>query len=115
MHRDLKLANVLINNNQLVIGDFGFAKLNQSMANTKLGTPYYMAPELFVNSADRKYNNKVDVWAIGVCLYILLFGMVPFNGSQLEEIYNKTVTQSGSRLKLPKNIKISFETENLLK
>jgi len=47
MHRDLKLANIMIHNNDIVIGDFGFAKLNQSMAMTKLGTPYYMAPELF--------------------------------------------------------------------
>lgn len=49
MHRDLKLANIMIHNNELIIVDFGFAKLNQSMAVTKLGTPYYMAPELFSN------------------------------------------------------------------
>lgn len=64
----------MISNDELVIGDFGFAKLNESMANTKLGTPYYMAPELFDKNSGKKYSNKVDIWAIGVCYYILLFG-----------------------------------------
>ena len=47
MHRDLKLANIMIHNDELILADFGFAKLNESMATTLLGTPYFMAPELF--------------------------------------------------------------------
>ena len=46
MHRDLKLANIFVNDNQIVIGDFGFAKLGESLTYTKLGTPLYMAPEV---------------------------------------------------------------------
>lgn len=46
MHRDLKLANIMINNNEIVIGDFGFAKIGESLTGTGLGTPFYMAPEV---------------------------------------------------------------------
>lgn len=46
IHRDLKLANILIRNNHLVIADFGFAKIGVSFTDSKLGTPYYMAPEV---------------------------------------------------------------------
>lgn len=47
MHRDLKLSNIMMTDNNIVIGDFGFAKLGESMTGTGLGTPYYMAPEVF--------------------------------------------------------------------
>jgi serine/threonine protein kinase len=46
MHRDFKLANLFLNDSNLVIGDFGFAKSGFDMAQTKLGTPLTMAPEL---------------------------------------------------------------------
>ena len=46
MHRDFKLANIFLHDNTLVIGDFGFAKSGSDMAQTKLGTPLTMAPEL---------------------------------------------------------------------
>lgn len=46
MHRDFKLANIFLHNDILVIGDFGFAKAGFEMAQTKLGTPVTMAPEL---------------------------------------------------------------------
>lgn len=78
MHRDLKLANIMIHNDELVIADFGFAKLNQSMTDTLLGTPYYMAPELFANENQTSYSNKIDVWSLGICYYYLIFGTVPF-------------------------------------
>ncbi len=53
MHRDLKLANILVHKGEIVIADFGFAKLGQSMTNTNLGTPYYMSPEI-LNNIDGK-------------------------------------------------------------
>lgn len=46
MHRDFKMANIFLHNDILVIGDFGFAKAGFEMAQTKLGTPVTMAPEL---------------------------------------------------------------------
>lgn len=46
MHRDFKLANIFMHNDTIVVGDFGFAKAGFEMAQTKLGTPVTMAPEL---------------------------------------------------------------------
>ena len=81
MHRDLKPENVLIDkelNNTLKIIDFGTSimrKENESLTNTH-GTSYYIAPEVL----KKKYNEKCDVWSIGVILFILLSGKPPFDG-----------------------------------
>jgi len=60
----------------LIIGDFGFAKSGFEMAQTKLGTPLTMAPELLNDTG--KYTSKADLWGIGVVFYQLLFGDPPF-------------------------------------
>jgi len=55
------------------------------MLDEKLGTPYYIAPEVL----NKKYNEKCDLWSIGVITYILLSGMPPFNGNTDQEIMKK--------------------------
>lgn len=80
LHWDLKLANILVKNGHLVIADFGFAKMGVSITDSKLGTPYYMAPEI-LNKVKEGYTSKVDVWSIGICFYYMLFGTFPFNGN----------------------------------
>ena len=88
LHRDMKTANVFLskpgNNggnkkNYLVkIGDLGVAKLlgtSTAFANTVVGTPYYLSPEL---CEDKPYNDKSDVWALGVILYECLTLRHPF-------------------------------------
>jgi calcium-dependent protein kinase len=53
--------------------------------NSKLGTPYYVSPEVLEGS----YDKRCDLWSIGVITYILLSGIPPFNGSNEAEVFRK--------------------------
>ena len=79
MHRDFKVANVLLHEGQCKIADLGFAKQldKKKMTATILGTSLTMAPELL---RDLKYGMEADIWSIGVVYYQLLYGKYPFMG-----------------------------------
>ncbi|EGR30764.1 protein kinase domain protein [Ichthyophthirius multifiliis] len=69
LHRDLKTQNIFLKHGRVRLGDFGIAKVLDStrdFANTCIGTPYYMSPELFKY---KPYSYKSDVWAFGCVLY----------------------------------------------
>ena len=51
-----------------------------------LGTPYYMAPEIIQG---KPYSYEVDIWALGVLVYLLIYGNYPFDGSTKEELYER--------------------------
>lgn len=68
MHWDVKLANMFLFDDRVIIGDFGFAKQGVESTKTRLGTPITMAPELLMNK-DSAYTNKADLWSIGVVFY----------------------------------------------
>lgn len=109
IHRDLKPENILIvpekNQNQelfsVKIIDFGTSDIFKKniMLKEKIGTSYYIAPEVLNGS----YNEKCDLWSCGVILYILLIGKAPFNGNDDEDIYFKI-----------KNNSIKFDDKNWL-
>jgi len=89
VHRDLKPENILIeklNEDNIFIKliDFGTSNYfdNRTKFSYKIGTAYYIAPEVIKQS----YNNKCDLWSCGVILYILLSGMAPFDGKNDHEI-----------------------------
>ena len=70
---------------ELKIGDFGLAAKLETITEirkTMCGTPNYLAPEIFdkING----YSFEVDIWSIGVILYILLFGKPPFESSEIK-------------------------------
>ena len=89
-HRDLKPENILLVSDDpydlsIRIADLGFAQKfekDKSM-NLVLGTPLYMSPELIRR---QQYNEKVDVWSLGVIVYQLLCGMTPFDAPSLKRI-----------------------------
>jgi len=89
VHRDLKPENLLFQDEseeaEIKVADFGLAKLvtSDSMMQTACGTPGYVAPEILEGGA---YGQEVDLWSIGVIMYILLCGFPPFfddNNAQL--------------------------------
>jgi serine/threonine protein kinase len=90
-HRDMKPENILlvskdINNFEIKISDLGFAQQfdkNDKGMTLVLGSPLYMAPEL-VNR--QPYNEKVDVWSLGVVTYQLLSGKTPFESTSIKKI-----------------------------
>ena len=90
IHRDLKSSNILIDqHNNVKIIDFGVSKiLNDYMTYTKsfVGTPYNMSPELFKHSF---YDNKIDIWAIGIILYEMTHRKMPFECKTLLKLQEK--------------------------
>jgi len=79
VHRDIKPDNIMITNNDTVrLIDFGLSKAsrNNRQLTTMAGTPYYMAPEVLEGS----YSKKADIWSLGVLLYTLVCGYLPFQG-----------------------------------
>lgn len=88
VHRDLKPENIVFESTDgemnLKIIDFGTSRkiFKNERLTTKMGTPYYIAPEVL----KRDYDSKCDIWSTGVILYILLCGYPPFNGDSDDEI-----------------------------
>ena len=94
-HRDLKPENLLYlkegseEENPIKVIDFGLSQVisPDRKLKTKVGTAYYVSPELLNGS----YTEKCDIWSAGVILYIFLSGIPPFNGANDSDIYRKIV------------------------
>ena len=104
VHRDIKPENLLVVNltknglnegneakKSLKLGDFGLAQLVSEPLFTVCGTPTYVAPEIL---AETGYGVKVDVWATGVIMYILLVGFPPFSSrtNNQEELFDQILS-----------------------
>ena len=90
IHRDLKTLNIfLTENNHIKIGDFGVSKKlinNNIYAYTFVGTPYYLSPEICQN---KPYDEKSDVWSLGVVLYELITLNKPFDSESQMGLFMK--------------------------
>ena len=77
---------------EIKISDFGFSCFfdPKKGLDLVLGSPLYMAPEIIESKV---YNEKVDIWSIGIITYMLLTGRTPFPGSNKAEIKNMIVTK----------------------
>mmetsp|Transcript_30293 Transcript_30293/g.65546 ORF Transcript_30293/g.65546 Transcript_30293/m.65546 type:complete len:605 (+) Transcript_30293:671-2485(+) len=95
VHRDLKPENFLFKTEAedapIKIIDFGLSRhdtANRGVMKTKVGTPYYVAPEVL----NREYTKSCDMWSIGVITYILLCGYPPFYGDSDNQIFEHVRT-----------------------
>jgi len=92
VHRDLKPSNIFYENGYVKIGDYGLSKAisasRHSGQTITVGTVHYMAPEIGAGCYDR----SIDIYALGVLLYEMLTGQVPYFGSSPAEVLMKHMT-----------------------
>ncbi|CAD8156173.1 unnamed protein product [Paramecium octaurelia] len=82
IHRNIKPANILLHQGVAKITDFGFARVIDTEMNdpayySRVGSPFYMAPQLLEG---QPFSSKCDVWSMGVLLFEMLYGKLPWEG-----------------------------------
>jgi hypothetical protein len=94
VHRDLKPSNIFYENGYVKIGDYGLTKAISASRHVShtitVGTVHYMAPEIGAG----RYDRSIDIYALGILLYEMLTGQVPFLGASPAEILMKHMTAS---------------------
>jgi serine/threonine protein kinase len=111
LHRDLKPQNILLDKyNNIKLTDFDFAKFanNDTLLKTICGTPLYMAPEIIKH---RQYNNKSDIWSLGIILFQMITGKHPYKAKTHYELINKIDT---THVVIPNKLDISDDCYNLI-
>jgi len=120
VHRDLKPENLIYLNEDMKspvkITDFGLAKYRTGTAgrdlmNTACGTPGYVAPEILKSEP---YGKEVDLWSVGVILYILLCGFPPFFDENTDALYNQ-IKRGEYEFPDPYWTEISFAAKDLVR
>jgi len=129
-HRDLKPENVLMLSSDenspdykvVKIADFGLSSLSaveyQATMATACGTPEYLAPELVAmvandDESEVAYSSKVDIWAIGVILYVMISGFHPFYTGNQAQLYD-SIMKGNYSFPNPAFAKVSRETKDFI-
>lgn len=114
IHRDLKLGNIFLDAHMNIkIGDFGLAALLYSKSERKktiCGTPNYIAPEVLYGR-DKGHSYEVDIWSIGIILYVMLVGKPPFQSRSVETIYERIKMND---YEIPMKAKVSQNAQKLI-
>ena len=122
IHRDLKLENILVKYNDeehsnftIKLSDYGCSRRLDSLSKnnciTNVGTPIYTAPEILMG---KEYNYKVDLWSIGIILYMLKFGKSPFSGEINLSLFNNINNFKKNSLKSTGNKELDNLIQNLI-
>jgi serine/threonine protein kinase len=112
VHRDLKPANILLHDSVAKVGDFGFSKLTEGhdqLLLSLVGTPQYMSPQILSGT---HYTEKTDIWSLGIILYQMLFGRVPWDAAKDVDTLVKHIQQQ--KVRIPEVPKISRATAYLI-
>ena len=101
VHRDLKPGNIFYEDGYVKIGDYGLAKIMASSQHSgqtvSVGTVHYMAPEV----GGGNYDRTIDIYSMGVMLYEMLLGRVPYSGATMGEVLMKHLTAQPEVDELP--------------
>ena len=112
LHRDIKTQNIFIQNEHTIrIGDFGIAKgynQNQDLGGSLIGTPLYMAPEVYNSS--KKYSFRSDIWSLGCCVFEMCNLKNAFEAKSWNAVFVKV--NKGQRAQL--NNRYSLDMKNLV-
>ena len=112
LHRDIKTQNIFIQNEHSIrIGDFGIAKgynQNQDLGGSLIGTPLYMAPEVYNSS--KKYSFRSDIWSLGCCIFEMCNLKNAFEAKSWNAVFVKV--NKGQRAQL--NSRYSSDMKNLV-
>jgi len=115
VHRDLKLENLLLkkkNKLEIKLADFGLSKLYSGQAlQTACGTPFYVAPDVLLGTG---YGPAVDMWSVGVLIYVLLSGRLPFAADSDAELF-RLIIAGNLVWKTPQFDTVSAEGKDLIK
>lgn len=111
VHRDLKLENVLLDaNNNVKLIDFGLAgTFYCNILKSFVGTPGYTPPEIV---AGNEYGEECDIWSLGVCLYCMLTGALPFTAQSHDYL---ALVEEAEKLQLPGRTGMSPQAADLIK
>ncbi len=105
VHRDLKPGNIFYENGYVKIGDYGLSKAIQTGANSNqtitVGTVHYMAPEIGAGC----YDSSIDIYAMGILIYEMLTGQVPYFGSSPTEVLMKHMSNKPDLTNIPEPFK----------
>ena len=115
IHRDLKPNNILFLDKErthIVIIDFGISGMSNGNQKEKIkaGTTRFLPPEI-VGGEEFSSNQKLDIWALGVILYLMVEGCYPFNGKSTKEIVKSIIKDN---IEFNKKIKISSALKTLI-
>jgi len=113
IHRDLKLGNLFLNADmEQKIGDFGLAtklQFDGDRKRTLCGTPNYIAPEVLDEKQGHSY--EVDIWSLGVVIYALLIGKLPFEAADIKSTYKRIKMNA---YLFPDKTEISLQAKDLI-
>ncbi|CAJ0954689.1 unnamed protein product, partial [Mesorhabditis belari] len=111
VHRDLKCENILLDRfDNVKLADFGFARfLNQGQASsTFCGSRVYVAPEVL--RAKQYTDNAIDIWSVGIVLYIMVTGVMPYDDRNLRKMVEQ---QMAHKIRFPR-MELSWEVKRLI-
>jgi len=122
IHYDLKPENIIFNNMEAKISDFGLAKIIESntdrvqLTSQGVGTYWYLPPECFEEKKNVNISSKVDIWSIGVILFEMFFRKKPFGQNYTQDkLLKERVMQNAKIVEIPNKPNISDECKDFIR